>query len=191
MYTFKKLAAALKLSGDGLHEALEDQAVAVVDHLNRRALTAEQELATSRARITELEAQVSAAETGLAAASQGRVNDLLAAATRQGKLKATRDADGNPVPSKAELRLRRIAKEKGGVAQLEAELEEMPIIVPVGQSLQAERVIEPERSTTATGADASQISPILLAEMKNTAERMGLKLDDMIRFYNTHQNQEI
>jgi hypothetical protein len=161
---FPRLAAVLKLTA--LAETDEPSAVAAVEALERRALTAESKLATTQMELT-------AATAGLAAASKIRIDDLLSGCYRAGKLKHGRDAAGLATPSPREERLRKIAA-RDGIVALEAELAELDVIVPVGQRLQVETVGAPPASTAAPeGANPN---------FQRVADQLGLKVEDMVAF---------
>jgi hypothetical protein len=179
---FHRLAVALGLSA--LDEADEDRALTAVEALSRRATTAEQELATSRRDLGAAQAQLAAAQTGIQAAGKIRIDGIISAATAAGKIKAVRNAAGEPVMSAKETRLRRIAAEPGGIAQLEAEIAELDVIVPVGQRLQIEEVEAPKRTTIAAVKDGA-----LANAMQAIADQLGIKVEDMVKFQDAY-NQE-
>ena len=177
---FPRLAAALKLAA--LDDTDEGSAVLAVEALERRALAAEQErnalttkLADATTKVTQAEAALSAA---VATGNKVRIDGLITQAYRDGKLGYGRDELGAAVPSRKEARLRRIAAGPNGIAELEAELAEMEMVIPVQRRMQSETVPGPG-ATPALGASELQDNPYLAS----TAAQLGLKVEDMIATY--------
>lgn len=174
---FHRLAAALRLAA--LDDADEGSAVLAVEALDRRALAAEQERGALQAQLSAEKAKVAQIEAALAAAvaagNKARVDDLIAQAYREGRLGYGRDELGNAIPSQREARLRRIAAGPNGVTELQAELAEMDVTIPVQRRLQAETAREPAREEI--GA-----APTLIQNpyMKSAAAQLGIKVEDMI-----------
>lgn len=164
-----RLAQALGLAA--LSEANEDAAIAAVENLTRRASTSEQELGGVRA-------QLSAAQAGIAAASAGRIDQLISLAVRDGKIRMTRDKDGRPVPSAREKTLRNVAK-KEGITALEAHIAELDVIVPVGQRLASDDAVEP--GTDPLDRQLAAGGPVDDA-MQEVASQLGLDVKDMYKF---------
>lgn|GEM_PF-2593908 len=183
MKNWQRLAAALGLSA--LTEDDEDTALAALGTMNRRIATAEQERDAARTSLATAQTQLEAARAGLAAASSTRVDELISGAIREGKIRTQRDKDGNIVLSAREARLRRIAKEPNGVAQITAELAEMDVIVPVGKRPVVELTGEPPATDPLVGVDEA-----LAAEMENVAAQLGLKVEDMNNFRSNLRHTE-
>lgn len=178
-----RLAAALGLTA--LNEADEGAAVDAVTALRTRLASAEQQLGTATADLTAARAQLTAAQAGIAAAGRVRLDGLIQDGIRVGKLQVVRGEDGQPRASAAETRLRRIGAEANGLAQVEAELAEMPVIVPVGKRPVAATAGEERKQPLAlAGADAQ-----LDAELENVAAQLGLKVEDMRAFQGLYSEE--
>jgi hypothetical protein len=185
---FPRLAAALALTA--ADELDEGRAVEAVEALQRRSLAAEQERTTLRLQLSDSQAEQGKLRAALDLATAGitkvRVDALIADAYRDGKLGYGRDAAGVAIPSKKEARLRRIAATPGtGIAELEAELAEMDVIIPVGRRLQADEAGEPERRPFG--------APLEFADnpyIDGIARQLGLKPEDMINYAAQHAAQE-
>lgn len=177
---FPRLAAALRLAA--LDDADEGSAVLAVEALERRALAAEQERNALQTKLTEATTKVAQAETALSAAvatgNKSRVDGFITQAYRDGKLGYGRDELGNAIPSRKEARLRRIAAGPNGISELEAELAEMDVVIPVGQRMQSETVPAPG-ATLGVGASELNDNPYLA----QTAAQLGIKVEDMIATY--------
>jgi len=190
---FKRLAAALGLAA--LDEGNEDQALAAVEGLSRRSSTAEQERDTARNERDTARTQLSAAQVGVAAAGKLRLDGLITQAIRDGKIKAVRGADGQPTVSAREARLRKIGAEPSGLAQVQAEIAELDVIVPVAKRLAAEGAGQDRlQARLPEGADtevelAGENNPHLASELQNVAEQLGLKVEDMVNFHNNLQHE--
>lgn len=161
---FTRLAALLGIASLSAAPD-EDRAIAAVEDLRRGKLAAEQERDTARAGKVEAEAKLAlaekAAETARLAAEETQVQALIDGAYRDGKLGYSRNAEDpdKALPSPREDRLRRIGREKDGLAALRAELAEMPEVIPVGkrvvQSGDRQQEREPTLDTGAGGAAAA------------------------------------
>jgi hypothetical protein len=180
---FHRLAAALGLTA--LSEADESSAVAAVEALSRRATTLEQERNSARSDLAAAQTQLAAAQAGVAAAGKLRIDALIAQAYRDGKLRAARDEAGQPIVSKREARLRRIAAEKNGITQLQEEIDELDVIVPVGQRLASDDATAPDKKPLLSSGDEA-----LDAELENVAAQLGLKVEDMRSFNNSSYIEE-
>lgn len=142
MNGLERLAAALSLD----LATLGDDTDALADAAIREIGAAHQERDDALAQVAELEQQLEDAKapTDLAVAAERARNTadhLIANAYREGKLRWQRDAEGRPQPSRFEAQLRKLA-ETGGVEELQAELEAMPQIVPIGKRV-LDRIPEP------------------------------------------------
>jgi hypothetical protein len=165
---FPNLSKALALST--LTEADDEKASSVVSELRselagatserdaaiKRAELAEGELKTLRAKVTELEG--------------GRVDAVLEEkGYKAGKLIRGRDENGKPTPSAREVRLRRIAREDG-LSQLEAELAEMPVAVPVGRA-ELEEGVDPNPRASS--------GPLPKTVLASTAKQLGIAPEEL------------
>lgn len=178
---WQRLAAALGLTL--IDENSEGPALAAVEALSRRASGAEQERDEARRQLAAVQAQLTAAQAGVAAAGKVRIDALIQGALAAGKLKVQRNEKGEVVQSAREQRLRRIAAEANGIAQLEAEIAELDVIVPVGRRV-AEGAREPEKAPALQVSDES-----LQVEMQIVADQLGLKVEDMVEFHNNHHHE--
>lgn len=144
MASLPRLAAVLGLTA--LTDADDDRAVTIAEGLRQGKLAAEQERDAAR---NELTAARTERDAALAARDSGKTDDLIAGAYRDGKLRWGRDESGKAIASPREARLRKIAKEKDGLAALVAELAEMDVVVPVAQRPQALDAREPDKTVHA------------------------------------------
>lgn len=190
---FARLAAALALTVLDDHQ--EDAALSAVNGLRQRAATAEQERDVARAELGAATAQLTAARAALAVAGSVRLDAILTDAIRMGKIPATRDAAGTLQQSAMERRFRRLGAEPGGVAQVEAELAELPSIVPVSPAVGAPASTlaahPPATDLGTAGAPAASLAqiqgvdPQLASEMTKIAAQLGLKVEDMVKYATT------
>lgn len=177
---FHRLAAALGLAVLG--EGDEDRALAAVEALSRRATEAEQNLASTRTRLSQAEG---ALQLATSAASKVQIDAAIQRLYDEGKLRMDRTDPVAPRASAREARLRKIAAGGGnltqGLADLAAEAAEMDVVVPVGQRLQSGAVGEPERRSPYS-ADLTVDNPYI----RNVAAQLGLKPEDMVAFDSGH-----
>lgn len=153
----------------GVATLTEADASSRVKELADGKLAAEQERDTALARSKELDTKVAELEAKVAEIEGGRVDTILAAAYDAGKLIRSKDKDGKDQPSPREARLRRIAKEPNGIASLEAELAEMPAIIPIKRSELREEDPNPRPSH----------GPISRSVLESTARQMGLSVEEL------------
>lgn len=126
---FTRLAAILGIAALAAAPD-EDHAIRVVEGLKRDKLAAELERDTAR---TELATTKEAAKTLAAKALATQIDTEIEGAYRAGKLRYGRNEEtGKSIASPREERLRRIAKD-GGLAELKAEIADMPVIVAIGK----------------------------------------------------------
>lgn len=173
MASLPRLAAVLGLTA--LTDADDDRAVTIAEGLRQGKLAAEQERDTAR---TELVTARAERDTALAARDAGKTDDLIAGAYRDGKLRWGRDETGKAVPSEREARLRRIGKEKDGLAALTAELAEMDVVVPVGQRAAALDAREPAQTIH---APASAVPT--MEQLQATADGLGIPVAKLAARY--------
>ncbi len=131
-------------------------------------LAAEQERDAAIKRAELAEKKSTELETQLGALEADKVEGVLAAAYKGGKLMRGKDADGKSTPSPREVRLRKIAK-IDGLPALEAELAEMPVVVPVGRAELDEADPNPRPSN----------GPIPSSVLASTAKQLGLKPEEL------------
>lgn len=179
---FYRLAAilGLTLSSEASETSDEATLLTAVEALKQRTATVETQLADKTAKLAQ-------AETALAAVTDAGVRvqvDTILATEGYGigKLKHGRGDDGKPTPSPREVRLRKIAK-ADGIEALRAELAEMEVVVPVGQRMQSKAAGTPP--PTALGEATEEIS-VDNPYMKNAAQQLGLKVEDMVSFATDH-----
>jgi hypothetical protein len=182
---FQRLAAVLRLAALDA-EADEAHAVLAVEALQRRATDAETSLATAQAALTGEKTKVTQLETALgvavAAGNKIKVDAALEAAYAKGKLRRTRDAEGNVLADGREVRLRRIASDAThGLTELTAELAALDVIVPVGRALQSGAVGAPPPTPDVLGTGFEE-NPYVAG----IAAQLGLKPEDMIAFQRDH-----
>lgn len=145
---------------------LQEAALAIVEERDTatKNVAKLQELTTERdalqARVTELEGS--------------QVDALLGDAYKAGKLIRAKDEAGKDKPSAREARLRRIAK-VDGLAALQAELDEMSPVVPVGKPALAEVDPNPRASH----------GPISSSVLASTAKQLGIDPKEL----ETHSNK--
>lgn len=194
---FARLAAALALAA--FDDTSEDAALAAVNGLRQRAATAEQERDIARAELATARAALAAATAGVAAAAATRLDAVLADAIRVGKFPVVRDAAGNPTPSAMERYFRTLGAQPGGLAQVEAQLAELPSLVPVAPAIGAPvstTVAAPPATVLGAGAQnlpagtatleqIQAVDPVLAGEMGKIASQLGLKVEDMVKFATT------
>lgn len=171
-----RLAAVLGLAA--LTDAEESRAVDAVEALQRRATTAETSLA---ARTTELAQANTALTAATGAAREIQVGAILQSqGYAAGKLKRGKDGEGKDTPSPMEGWLRGLAAQPNGIELVKTQLTQMPVIVPVGQRSAADAAREPVR--TDGDSELSADNPYL----KNAAQQLGLKVEDMVAFAQNH-----
>jgi hypothetical protein len=172
-----RLAAILGLAA--LTDAEETRAVDAVEALQRRASTAETALANTRAEL----AQAQSALTSATAAARGiQVNSILQEhGYGAGKLRYGKDADGKPTPSPMEGWLRTLSAQPNGVELVKTQLSEMPVVVPVGQRPASDGAKVPGRADHGEQALTAD-NPYL----RDAAEQLGLKVEDVVAFGNNH-----
>jgi hypothetical protein len=175
---FHRLAVALGLTA--LSEADEDRALAAVSALQARANTAD----SLQTRLTQAEGAVktlTAAAVGAQVDTQLRHDGYAA-----GKLRYGRDDAGRATASPLDKWLRELGA-SAGIDVMKAQLAQMPVIVPVGQRLQAATVTEAERTELGSiEDDVSVDNPYL----KNAAALTGQKVEDLVAFSKGHIAQE-
>lgn len=128
----------------GVATLTEPAAAAAVRELKDGRLAAEQERDSAIKRAELAEGKIAAAELS---ARTVLADAKIADAYKAGKLIKTRDAAGGELASPREARLRRIASETDGLAALDAELAEMPIVVPIGRAVLTEEDPNPKASS--------------------------------------------
>lgn len=154
MSAFPRLAAALKL------EELDDErAATAVEQLRLNQLAAEQEREVLRTELAQVTSERDELRANGATLIAERIELAIEGAYRSGRLTYRRDADGNPLPSDREKRLRRLAAQSW--EEFETELGEMPVIVPINK-----RVLKDDGESRQHG-DTKQA-------IKNAAEQLGL-----------------
>lgn len=166
-----RLAAILGMSA--LSTADEDRAVLAANELVRRASAAEAELALYKDRALTAEGALATARTELATLTATRdtadINAQVDRAYREGKLSIQRDAEGKRIESKTEAALRKAGKTLG-VAGLTSYVDEMPVIVPVGQRAVSEALAD-NLPRTETGIGAESLPGEIL---DSVADQLGL-----------------
>lgn len=172
---FTRLAASLGLAAL-TNAADEDRGVRAHEDEKRARLAAEQERDAALKRATEAEGKLATVES---AALDVQVGALIEGAYREGKLLYARDAEGKAQASPREARLRRIAKEPGGLEALKLEIAEMPKIAPVNERVLTDQVPEPVRlgrnpvSDTALASVAAQLG-LDVKSVEETATSLGM-----------------
>jgi hypothetical protein len=156
--SFPRLAAILGLSALAAPTD-EDGAIRAAEGLQRRALAAEQERDTARARITTLENELA---TSKAAGSKAAVDALIDGAYRDGKLRMGRDSEGAAIPSKFEAMYRKLAASEG-IDALRSELAGLPQVVPIGK-----------RPLDSAGEPPRDNGGELTDDEKSVADQMGM-----------------
>lgn len=171
---FPLLLAALALPSTGgaadLSEADDNRLAGVVTELRSELAAATEERDTA---IKDRDAALKEAtelKAKIAKLDGDKVESVLAAAYKAGKLLRRKDENGKDAPSLREPRLRRIAKE-GGIAELEAELAEMPVVAPLGANGAVLAEADPNPKAT-VGAIPSSV-------LANTAKQLGLKPEEL------------
>jgi hypothetical protein len=177
---FARLAAILGLAS--LTEGDEPAALAAITTLQQKLATTETSLAAATAKLAQAEVAIKA----LTVSSQKtQIDSILESEGYQaGKLKRGRDESGKPTASAREARLRRIAAEPDGIAALKAELEEMPVIVPL-RTAAAAGAKEPARTVTLGGEELEELdasNPYLIS----AAEQTGQDVKTLVEFGNNH-----
>lgn len=180
---FARLAAFLGMTA--FEEADEPAALAAVEALQRRATTAEARAVTAETSLSAVRTQLTNAESALTTLTAAQVGERITAVLAQGyaagKLRPTRDKEGKVTEGPIEKFLRGLGA-SGGITVLEAQLAAMPVIVPVGQRLQAFEAGDPERSTIGVEDELTADNPYIV----NAAAQLGLKPADMIAFATGH-----
>ena len=143
-----------------------------VEDLKSGKLAAEQERDSAIKRAELAESKIAEAQ---AAELSTKVDAILADAYKAGKLLKSRDkVTGAALASPRETFLRRIAK-SDGLAALEAELAEYPIVVPVGRVVLDEVDPSPKASS----------GPLSASVLASTAKQLGLSVDELTTHANT------
>lgn len=173
MPRFPLLLAALALPSTGAAAELGDgddgTVAARVTELRSELAAATSERDTALKRATDAEATVASLTAQIAKLTGDKVDALLEAkGYRAGKLIRGKNEKSESVASLREPRLRRIAKEDG-IAALEAELAEMPVVVPLDRVELAEE--DPNPRTT-----VGDLPDTVLA---STAKQLGIKPEDL------------
>lgn len=132
------------------------------EDLKRGKLAAEQERDTAR---TKLAAAEEVAKSAIASRLAAQVDEIIAAAYRDGKLIYGRDAEGRATASGQEPILRELAGL--GIEKLKTWLAAMPQIAPIGK-----RALE---DAGRGGSESADISPALAS----AAAQLGLKPEDV------------
>lgn len=157
MKNFSLLAVAL-----GLPSLTEDDDASAAARIVEDLSAAKEERDTFSAQLAEEQAAHAETKKRLNAALGATVDQLIAKCYATGKLVRTRDAaTGKEGPSKREVRLKRIGL-TDGIEALEAEIEEMPQLVPVGKIVLTENEAEggpiPEPARGGGGALESSLN---------------------------------
>ncbi len=177
---FHRLAVALGLSA--LSEAGdEDRAVAAVSALQARANAAETNLAATRASLAQAESAVktlTAAQLGVQVGSTIEEQGFAA-----GKLRRLRDQNGALAVGPVELWIRKLGAD-AGLEVMKAQLEAMPVIVPIGER-QAAGAKEPALTVLPVAGAPDELTeqnPYLI----NAAQLTGQKVGDLVAFAKGH-----
>lgn len=154
---FPRLAAVLSLAA--LTETDDERAASSVEEIKRGKLAAEAERDTYKARALAAEGSLAKADEERKAAeaklTAREVDTVIESAYTAGKLIAKRDAAGARIPSKLEEGLRKIGTSLG-LEPLKAHVEDLPVVVPLGQ-----RRDELAAAEVADNAPSSIPSPVL------------------------------
>jgi hypothetical protein len=169
MAAFPRLATALKLAA--LSESDEDAAVTAVTTLQQRAATAELELATATREQARLAAEVTRLTAEVATAGSAALDGLIAGAYTACKLVHGKDAEGKNTPDPMESLLREHGRLSGRPA-LEAKLDSMRAVVPVGVPPIAASTTEAPKSTTLAAAPSDQ-------QIRDAASQLGVPENTM------------
>lgn len=161
-----KIAAALKLAAD----ADDESAVAAVNALSTRAVTAELDLRTAQAEITRLTAENARLTKEVEVAGAAALDGLIEGAYKSGKLAYGKDAEGKNTPDPMESLLRDYGQLKGRKG-LEAKLAAMTARIPVGKAPVVESTTEPPKTTLHAAPTDQQI--------RDAATQLGVSENDM------------
>lgn len=140
----------------------------IVTELGAELAAERADKATALERATAAEAKATELAAALAAADDDKIGAVLAAAYKGGKLIRGRDADGKATASPREARLRKIGK-VDGLAALQAELDEMPVVVPVDRAELEEDDPNPRPSN----------GPIPSSVLASTAAQLGIDPEEL------------
>lgn len=164
---FPRLAAVLSLAA--LTENDDERAASSVEEIKRGKLAAEAERDTYKARALDAEGKLATAAKEKAEAeaklTAREVDAVIESAYTAGKLIAKRDGEGKRIASKLEDGLRKIGTTLG-VDALKAHVEDLPVVVPLGQ--RRDDVAPAELDAT---DPATSIPSTILA---STAAQLGL-----------------
>lgn len=169
------LAALTVANADAELTATDDARLAeAARELASGKLAAEQERDAAIKRAELAEGKRAELEAKLAELETAKVDAVLEAAYKAGKLIRGKDKDGKSTPSPREVRLRKIAK-LDGLSALEAELAEMPVVAPVGRVELGDEDPNPRPSVGAA------IPSNVLA---STAKQLGIKPEELEAHHN-------
>lgn len=168
---FTRLAAALGLAALS-EESHEDPALAALEALRKRALTAEVDVGTLRADVTRITGERDAALAVANAAAAAGIDRAIADAYVEGKLGHARDAAGAALPDPMESLLRDFAKAVG-LEQLNAKIKAMAARIPVGQRQLTADIKEPEKTTPALRSVPAD------EQLQLSADQMGIPVNDL------------
>ncbi len=155
--------------GDSLTDADADRIVTSVKETAAGKLAAEQERDSALTARDEATKRAELFAAKVAQLEGDKVEAALAAAYKAGKMIRGKDEAGNSTPSPREPRLRRIASEQDGLAALELELAEMPVVVPVGHQVLADE--DPNPRPTSGPLDRSVLA--------STAKQLGIPVEEL------------
>jgi hypothetical protein len=180
---FARLAAALKLAA--LTETDEPAALTAVSTMQQQVATAETALAAANVKLAQAEVAIRA----LTASSQRTQVDSILESEGYiaGKLKRGRDENGKPTASARETRLRRIAAEPDGIAALKAELEEMPVIVPL-RSTPVAGTKQPARTVMLGSGEHEELDELDESNpyLRDAAAQTGQDVKALVEFGNNN-----
>lgn len=176
---FTRLAAALALTA--LSDADEGPAVAAVEGLRQRALSAELDATTLRTQNAELAQRLAIAEAGAALAGAEATNRVIADAYAAGKLGYGKDAAGANTPDALESLLRDYGK-SAGLDALKGKLTLMAARIPVAARPVSELVSAPPV------VPAAGSGPVDNPYLASVAAQLALDPKDVQDFARTRGN---
>lgn len=165
-----RLATILGLSAIGAND--EARVVTSFEDERRARLTAEQDLAATKAKLVAADAKIAAQDVALAAGREVRVSAVLDAGFAAGKWTRPRDAEGRAQPNPMEAQLRLMADLPDGIAKLQQLIDGMPEVVPVGKRVDLATDPQEKKPSGGSGGEGG-IPADVDTELQAAAKKTG------------------
>jgi hypothetical protein len=172
-----RLATILGLSAIGAND--EARVVTAFEDERRARLAAEQERDSARTSLTETKAVLAARDVEIAAGREVRVKGILDAGYAAGKWTRPRDAEGKTLANPMEAQLRLMADLPDGIAKLQALIDGMPEVVPVGKRVDIKPDTQPKLNAGGGGSEINGVPADVYAELLAASKKTGQDINEL------------